>query len=76
MNLDFADALRRRLEPAWPSGEALRYWPSASPAFATLLSTSRNVDRVVQTAQYFFLPFFFFFFAAFAFFAFFAMLPS
>jgi hypothetical protein len=37
----------------------------------------RNVDRVVQAAQYFFLPFFFFFFAAYlAFFAFFAMLPS
>ena|SRR6185503_4446107 len=43
MNLGFADALRRRPEPAWPLAEALRSLALASPVFATLLSTSLSI---------------------------------
>jgi hypothetical protein len=50
MNLGFADALRRQLEPAWPRGAEISNWPWASPAFATLLST-KAVDRVVQSTK-------------------------
>jgi hypothetical protein len=76
MILGFADALRRRLEPAWPVAAALRLLAFGLAGLYDAAFDMRNVDRVVEPRAYFFLPFFFFFFAVLAFFAFFAMLPS
>jgi hypothetical protein len=75
-DLAFADALRRRLEPAWPFAEALRLLAIglAGLCDAALDIWERRSRRCFEEKNYFF--FFFAFLAFFAFFAFFAMLPS
>jgi hypothetical protein len=69
----FADALRRRLEPAWLAAE--KSWRLAGLCDAAF-DISVDRVRVVQAKKNYFFLAFFFFFAVFAFFAFFAMLPS
>ena len=73
----FADALRRRLEPAWPFAAALRLLAFGLAGLCdAALDISVDRVRVVQAKKNYFFLAFFFFFAVFAFFAFFAMLPS
>jgi hypothetical protein len=48
MNPDFADALRRRLEPAWPFAAALRLLTFGLAGLCDAAFDMRNVDRVVS----------------------------
>ena len=48
MNPDFADALRRRLEPAWPFAAALALMAFGLAGLCDAAFDMRNVDRVVR----------------------------
>jgi hypothetical protein len=75
MNLDFADALRRRPEPAWPFAAAFALTGLGPRRPLRRCSRHEECRLRRQKKNYFFFAFFFFL-AFFAFFAFFAMLPS